>query len=127
MDETNIKELLEELLKKLDSPFRKIKVDKRDENSFRMNIESEEPSRIIGHHGETIMALQNVVKTILWSKNGADTNILLDVDDYRKRQEETTISLAERKVESVRKSQREQSLPVKKNEVSVLRRLMQMK
>ena len=111
MDETNIQEILEDLLRKMDSPFRKIKIEKRDENSFRMNIESEEPSRLIGHHGDTIMALQNVLKTIVWSKSDAETNVVLDVDDYRKRQEENVINLAERKVEAVRKTKSTQSLP----------------
>jgi spoIIIJ-associated protein len=109
--ETFIQELVEEILNKINSPFRKIRLEKRDENTYRVNIESEEPSLLIGHHGENIYALQNIVKTIIWSKNAENCNIILDIDDYRKRQEENILSLAERKVDTVRKTNRQQPLP----------------
>ena len=38
-------------------------------------------------------------------------NIFLDIDNYRKRQEENVIALAERKIESVRQNGRPQHLP----------------
>ncbi len=109
--ETYIQELLEEILNRINSPFRKIRIERKDENTFRVNIESEEPSLLIGHHGENIYALQNIVKTIIWSKSSENCNLILDVDDYRQRQEENVLSLAERKVETVRKTNRPQSLP----------------
>lgn len=109
--ETLIQETLEELLKRLSTPFRKIRIEKRDDSTWRVNIESEEPSLLIGHHGENITALQNVLKTIIWRKTDGDCNIILDIDDYRKRQEENVIRLAERKVEMVRKSNQSQPLP----------------
>jgi len=126
--ETLIREILEEILNHLSTPFRKIRIEKRDEKTYRVNIESEEPSLLIGHHGENIGALQNVLKTIFWKKqedqtNGRTTgkeagfasedniNVILDVDDYRKRQEENVIKLAQRKVEMVRKNQQSQPLP----------------
>lgn len=109
--ETHIQELLEEILNKINSPFRKIRIEQKEENTYRVNIESEEPSLLIGHHGENIYALQNIVKTIIWSKNNSNCNLILDVDDYRKRQEENVLNLAERKVETVRKTNRPQSLP----------------
>ncbi|HRY91274.1 MAG TPA: R3H domain-containing nucleic acid-binding protein [Candidatus Gracilibacteria bacterium] len=109
--ETLIQELLEELLHRINSPFRKIRIEEIEKDSFRVNIESEEPSLLIGHHGENIYALQNILKTIIWSKNKENCNIILDVDDYRKRQEENVLALAERKVEAVRKTNKPQSLP----------------
>ena len=109
--ETLIQEIIEDLLNRLSTPFRKIRIEKRDENTYRVNIESEEPSLLIGHHGENISALQNIVKQVLWKKNDSNYNIVLDVDDYRKRQEENVIKMAERKVEMVRKTQQAQPLP----------------
>jgi len=109
--DTLIVETLEELLNRLSTPFRKIRIEKRDENTFRANIESEEPSLLIGHHGENIYALQNILRTIIFKKNPGEYNVIVDVDDYRKRQEENVLKLAERKVEMVRKTSQIQSLP----------------
>ena len=108
--ETIIQEIIEDLLNRLSTPFRKIRIEKRDENTYRVNIESEEPSLLIGHHGENISAMQNIVKTILWKKQDGNYNVILDVDDYRKRQEENVIKMAERKAETVRKTQTDQAL-----------------
>lgn len=106
-----IQETLQDILSRLSTPFRKIKVEKRPDNSYRVNIESEEPSLLIGHHGENITALQNILRTILWKKTDTEPNIVLDIDDYRKRQEENVIRLAERKAEMVKKNGYAQSLP----------------
>ena len=109
--DTLIQETLEELLNRLSTPFRKIRLEKRDENTWRANIESEEPSLLIGHHGENIYALQNILRTIVFRKMPGDYNVIVDVDDYRKRQEENVLKLAERKVETLRKTSQSQSLP----------------
>lgn len=127
--ETLLQETLEEILNRISTPFRKIKIEKRDD-TYRINIESEEPSLLIGHHGDNIFALQNLLKIIIWKKqpraqgasaeesgsagSGAykkEYKILLDVDDYRKRQEENVIKLAERKADMVKKTNQAQSLP----------------
>ncbi len=109
--ETMIQEILEELLARLSTPFRKIRIEKRPDSGYRVNIESEEPSLLIGHHGENITALQNILKSILWNKTDEDFSLVLDIDDYRKRQEENVIKMAERKVEMVRKNKQPQPLP----------------
>jgi spoIIIJ-associated protein len=108
--ETKIQELVEEILNKLNTPFRRVKIEQKDD-LYRVNIESEEPSLLIGRHGENITALQNIVRTILRQKDTEDYNVVLDVDDYRKRQEENVIKLAERKIDTVRKTGQIQSLP----------------
>jgi len=109
--DTLIQETLEEILNRLSTPFRKIRIEKKEENTIRINIESEEPSLLIGHHGENIYALQNILRTIVFHKHEGDYNLILDVDDYRKRQEENVLKMAERKVETVRKNGEPQSLP----------------
>jgi len=109
--ETLIQETLEEILNRLSTPFRKIRIEMKDDNTYRVNIESEEPSLLIGHHGENIYALQNILRTIIFHKQDSNFNLVIDVDDYRKRQEENVIKMAERKVDSVRKNGEPQSLP----------------
>jgi len=109
--DTLIQETVEEILTRLCTPFRKVRLEKSDDNTVRVNIESEEPSLLIGHHGENIHALQSIVKTILHRKHDGELNLVLDVDNYKKRQEDNVKNLAERKIETLRKTGREQSLP----------------
>jgi len=96
----------------MSTPFRKVRLEKKDDGAYRVNIESEEPSLLIGHHGENIHALQNIIRVRVWNKKPEEKiNIILDIDNYRKRQEENVLTMAERKVETVRKTMEEQSLP----------------
>jgi len=117
-----IQQTLAELLQNLGIPFKKFKVipiEKGDINlheggegiTFRVDIDTDEASTLIGYHGETIYALQHLLKTLLWKKSEQNIYIILDVDSYRKRQEESVMNLALRKVEDVRKTLEPQRLP----------------
>lgn len=111
-----IQETLAEILKNMGVAFGKFKpsVDKKTPSSspvYRIDIDSEEASALIGYHGETIAALQHILKTLVWKKANENVFIVLDVDGYRKRQEESVIALAMRKVEAARKSLQDQVLP----------------
>ncbi len=107
-----LKDTLEEILEKSGTDYTKVTVTEDEKDSFLINIESENPSLLIGYHGENVQALQHLLKVLVWNKtNNERFNILLDVDKYRQRQEQNVISLTERKVETTRKTGRPQSLP----------------
>lgn len=109
-----LKEILEELLIKIEAPFDDIKVEQdkhKDIDIYRINIDTEDPSMLIGFHGENIHALQHLLKVISWKKTQKEFNILLDVGNYRQKQEENVINLAKRKVEMARRTQKTQVLP----------------
>ncbi len=107
-----LKDTLEELLNKLEVEYSKVEITEEDKGSFNINIQSDNPSLLIGHHGDNIQALQHVLKTLIWRKaQNEQFNIMVDVDDYRKRQEENVLNLAERKIEYIRKTGRPQTLP----------------
>ncbi len=110
--EENLKELLTEILKKLGTDFTKVTIEEEENKNYTINIESDNPSMLIGYHGDNIQALQHILKVIAWKKTQSEQfNILLDIDNYRKRQEQNILSLTERKVEAARKSGRKQILP----------------
>ncbi len=112
--ESVLKKTLEDLLIKLETPFENINIEKENQNNsdlYRINIETEDPSMLIGFHGETIHALQHLLKVLSWEKTKAEYNILVDVDNYRQRQEDNVINLAKRKVEMARKTKKTQVLP----------------
>ena len=106
-----IKKTLEEMLLKMEADFNDVSIKVEDE-IYRVNIGSDNPSVLIGHHGETIYALQNLLKTLVWKQGKEENfNIVVDIDDYRKRQENNVIQLAQRKAEKVKSSGNEESLP----------------
>ncbi|MCD6109879.1 KH domain-containing protein [bacterium] len=112
--DTTLKEILEQMLIKLEVPFDKVIIKSEDQNGtdlYRINIETEDPSILIGFHGENIHSLQHLVKVIAWKQTQKDFNILLDVDNYRQRQEDNVISLTEKKIEMAKKTKKTQVLP----------------
>lgn len=116
--ENTIHQILEELVQKMGCSLNKIRIEKNADQSFRINIETSHPSLMIGYRGENINALQHLCKLLLWNKldvesaeTGTKPEITLDIDNYRRRQEQHVIDLAERKVEMVRKLSSPQSLP----------------
>ena len=110
--EETLEELLTEILKRIGTEFTKVTVEEEENRNFTINIESDNPSLLIGYHGDNIQALQHILKVIAWKKlQNEQFNIIVDIDNYRKRQEENVMALAERKVDAVRKTGRKQVLP----------------
>ena len=64
-----------------------IKVDfevKNQENTTILELKTDSASELIGHHGETMQALQTVLIAYLRSKNPIKTNkIFIDIENYR--------------------------------------------
>ena len=95
-----IQEAAEELLKqiKIDG---KIKVSEIDE-AFTVKIETEDSGILIGFHGETLSGFQLILSLMLYKKLGSWLKILVDVGDYREKQEEilrqTALSAAEKAI-----------------------------
>lgn len=107
-----IKETLERLLEVMGIPFTGVRITKEGEKTYYTEIDTENSSLLIGWHGETIGALQHLLKCLLY-KQGADpeAQVVLDVDHYKKRQEESVVKLAERKAEMALQDHREIRLP----------------
>ncbi|MBD3270716.1 KH domain-containing protein [Candidatus Peregrinibacteria bacterium] len=111
--ENKIHEIVQQFIEKIGSRINKIKVE-YDQNLklYKVNIDSTEPSVLIGHKGENINALQHLIRLILWKNNpDLEFDLAIDVDNYKKRQEEKILKMADRKVEMVRKISAPQSLP----------------
>lgn len=65
-----------------------------------MEIEGEGAGILIGHHGETLDAIQYLVNLCAHRKGGSSTKefvkIIVDIEDYRRKREETLRTLARR-------------------------------
>lgn len=108
--EKKIKPLVSEFLVHLGIDFTDLETEAIDESNYRVNVVSEEPSLLIGHHGENLQAMQKLIKVICHSQLGEDLTVIFDVDNYRKRQEENVLTITEQKIEEVRNSVAEKVL-----------------
>lgn len=107
-----LEETLEQLLIKLGLEYNEINVSEEEANNFFINVNSDDPSALIGYHGNNIHALQHILKVLCWKKaKNNQFNIVLDIDNYRKRREEKAITMAQRKIDFARKTGKPQSLP----------------
>ncbi len=107
-----LKETLAELLKFFSESDAQIDVT-TDQNTYKINVSGlKNAAMLIGYHGENLHALQHIFKTIAHKKSDQhELSIILDIDNYKKEHENNIISLAERKVEILRKTKKIQILP----------------
>lgn len=105
MDHALIQTTLAKLLQELN--LRQTKITVKDEADItRVEIDSPDASRIIGWHGETLNAVQHLLKSVIRSALKLERTpfILLDVDGYRRMQEEKVKTIAEQKADFVRRT-----------------------
>ena len=100
------------LLKLLGIPFSAITV-KEDADMLRVDVVSDQPSRLIGWHGETLNAVQHLVKSMIRTAKNLERApfIVVDVDGYRTMQEDKVRKIAEAKADFVRRTGARVTLP----------------
>ncbi|MFA6039558.1 MAG: R3H domain-containing nucleic acid-binding protein [Candidatus Peribacteraceae bacterium] len=106
MDASMIKDTLGSLLKLLPFTFTDVQVLEEKDGVTRVELVSTEASRIIGWHGETLNAIQHLAKSIIRAKENMERSpfIVVDIDGYRKSQEEKVCKIAEQKADFVRRT-----------------------
>lgn len=71
--------------------------------TLHVDVSGEEAGLLIGHHGQTLDALQ-FLSNLVAAKEGTGPRVVLDVEGYRRRREETLTRLAERLADRVQRS-----------------------
>jgi len=77
---------------------------KKDNGYINISIKGPRLGILIGRRGETLDALQYLTNLVVNRKTEKRTNIILDVEGYRKRREETLNRLAKRLAEKVKRT-----------------------
>ena len=100
------------LLTFLNIPFSAINI-KKDGEMIRVDIVSDQPSRLIGWHGETLNAVQHLVKSMIRTVEKLEKApfLVLDTDGYRTMQEEKVVKIAQAKADFVRRTGARVTLP----------------
>lgn len=89
--EAEAKELLSKIIDNVD-----IEVSE-DHGLLHILIKTEEEAPVvIGRHGETIKAIQKILEVVMYKKTGASVELLVNVNDYREKQKERLVEIAER-------------------------------
>jgi len=103
------KKVLEELLKLLDLPSKVIISDEftvvdanGEASSMGLNIEGDDLGILIGRRGQTMVALQQVVRIIMSHKMDVKIPIIIDVEGYKQRRCEGLRTLAKKLADQVR-------------------------
>lgn len=82
--ETEIKAALEELLKKLGIPYDTVEVSEAAGSTVFM-VRTTESGKLIGNHGETLSALNHLVKKMLEKSVPRDYHFVIDVNGYHQK------------------------------------------
>ena len=80
-------------------------------NEIHILLSSNDSSLLIGRHGQTLDALQNLVSTMTDRQTTDRTPVVLDVDGYRGRRHKFLHQLAEKLMRKVRQSGKSASTP----------------
>ncbi len=102
-----VEDVLKNLLSQAGLAFDSLSVSfEQKTNATRIDITAPDPSRLIGWHGETLNSLQHLAKAIVRAKEKGEQNpfIILDVDGYRRQQEEKVRNIADQKADFVRRT-----------------------
>lgn len=97
-----MKQILQELLNQAQIPYTEIQEELLDDGITRYNIMSEEPQIVVGRHGETLFAIQHVFRLMTRRMSEDGLRMIVDANDYRKKQEQNVISLSETKIAKLR-------------------------
>lgn len=106
---TDVKKIIDEILKSLmiDGEF---EVEENDEG-YDLKLQTEESGIVIGHHGDTLEALQIIISLVLSKKLGEFKRVSIEVGDYKKNRSEYLTNLALETKERVLSSNKEIYLP----------------
>lgn len=111
-DLATIKKTTEKLLPLLDIEG-EVSVEEKEEGAS-VVLATDDSGIVIGHHGETLEALQLVLSLVCAKELGNFVRIALEVGDYRKDREEYLRNLAQTSKEKAISEGREVALPMLK-------------
>lgn len=103
--EEEARKVVKELLDKMKIDYQINSVD-WEEGKARINIVGKDMGLLIGRKGETLNAVQFLVGLMINRKREKKIRVMLDVEDYRRKREESLESLALRLSDKVKKTRK---------------------
>jgi len=104
-----IKELTQELFAQLQT---KVKIEiEEQEQTFIIRLTTDEPGILIGYHGQSLVAIQQILTLMAFKKFGEWVRLLVDVGDYREKRKESLEQMAKSLAQKVKLSGQSQVFP----------------
>ena len=98
--ENNIKEFLQDFTKKL--PTKGISFETKIENEYiNVELKGEDINYLIGYRGETLNAIQNILKSVASKELECRVKVIVDIYGYREKREKSLQELAEKLAKTV--------------------------
>lgn len=114
MAKTKVKETIEELAKNLCALIginASVMVNEKDDSSYEVDLETDsEAGLLIGFRGENINAIQTVLGMMVKSVNNEWIRIVVNVGDYRQKEEQKLVDLADQAAQRALETKTEQPL-----------------
>lgn len=95
------KSILEEMLKLLG--FQATVTETNIEGTLLLDVQTDDPGRLIGRQGQTLSELQYIVNRIIFRNDQTAPKVTLDVGNYRSQQRESLVQKAKEAAEKVRR------------------------
>jgi len=106
-----IKKIAEELLKLMGSKATVVVSEDKENDAVVIDIETEdEAGLLIGNRGDTLNSFQSIIGMLFRQKTGDWQRILVNISDWRERQEERLVSLAHQTAERAKETSEPQTL-----------------
>jgi spoIIIJ-associated protein len=97
-----IKETVEQMLTKL-GVVGSITVQEREQNYY-VSIDTEDSALLIGRAGETLAALQTIVRLLVFKLTSQEVRVTVDVNGYRRQQEENLLMMVDQVAQRVKEA-----------------------
>ena len=86
-------------------------IEKEDENNFSIRISGDDLNFLIGFRGQSLDALQNILKLSVYQKTQVQPILTVDINNYRDRKSEKLQDIARSFIDKVRFFQKDVELP----------------
>ena len=88
-----------------------VNVEEKEENNYSINITGEDLNFLIGFRGQSLDALQNILKLMVFKKTQIQPILTLDINEYRNKKSEKLQDIARSFIDKVRFFQKDVELP----------------
>jgi spoIIIJ-associated protein len=95
------KSILDEMLKHLG--FQCSITETSEEGMTLLDVQTDDPGRLIGRQGQTLSELQYIVNRIIFRQDQTSPKVTLDVGNYRAQQRDALVKKAQEAAEKVRR------------------------
>ncbi len=86
-------------------------VEKQEEGVYRVLITGDNLNYLIGYRGQSLEALQGVLRQITFKKTNKPVAISVDINGYRQQRVDKLLEMARKSIDKVRFFEKEVSLP----------------